>query len=350
MASVKKSYFSIDNRKIGKNFPPIIIPEIGINHNGSLETAFKMVDAAKRAGAEIIKHQTHIPNEEMSEEAKKIKPGNSSKDIFSIIKKCSLNEEQEYKLFSYTRKKKMIFLSTPFSRQAVDRLNKFGVKVFKIGSGEFNNYHLLEYIAQFKKNLILSTGMNDIAGVEKIYSFLKKKKINFSFLHTTSLYPTPDNLVRLNSIKEMQIKFSKTEIGYSDHSIGITACLAAISMGANIIEKHFTDTKKRSGPDIICSLDEKELKNLILQAKRIFDFKKGNKNYLKSEQVTRNFAFASVVSIKDINKNENFSSKNLWIKRPGTGDFKLNQLKDLFGKKAKVFIPKNTQIKKDDVK
>ena len=344
-----KKKFIIENRIIGENHPALIIPEIGINHGGRLDVAFKMVDAAKNAGAEIVKHQTHIPDAEMSLEARKIKPGNSNKNIYKIIKDCSLNEDEEYKLFKYVKRKKMIFLSSPFSKQAVDRLNKFGVNSFKIGSGEFNNIHLIDYITKFKKNIILSTGMHDLKTVIKIYKFLVKKKSNFSFLHTTSLYPTPDHLVRLNAIEEMKDNFKNIEIGYSDHTIGTTACLAAISLGANIIEKHFTDTKKRSGPDIVCSMDEKELEKVIKESKRIFDFKKGRKNFLKSEQVTRDFAFASVVAIRDIKKNEKFDQSNIWIKRPGTGDFKLDQLKNLYKKKAKCNINKNTQIKKHHV-
>ncbi len=341
--------FKIEKRKIGKNYPPLIIPEIGINHNGRIDVAFKMVDAAKKAGAEIVKHQTHIPDEEMSLEAKKIKPGNSNKNIYSIIEKCSLNEEHEYKLFKYVQKNKLIFLSSPFSKKAVDRLNKFGVSSFKIGSGEFNNFHLLDYISKFKKNLILSTGMHDLKTVKKIYKFLKQKNSNFCFLHTTSLYPTPDHLVRLDAIREMKENFRNIEIGYSDHTIGLTACVSAISLGANIIEKHFTDTKKRSGPDIICSMDQIELKQIITESKRIFNFKKGGKSFLKSEQVTRDFAFASVVAIKNIKKNQSFDNTNLWVKRPGTGDFKLDELKKLYKKKAKTNIDKNTQIKKKHV-
>ena len=189
-----------------------------------------------------------------------------------------MSEEDEYKLFKYVQKKNMIFLSSPFSKKAVDRLNKFGVSSFKIGSGEFNNIHLLDYITKFKKNIILSTGMHDLKTVIKIYKFLNKKRSNFCFLHTTSLYPTPDHLVRLNAIQEMKDYFKNIEIGYSDHTLGITACLSAISLGANIIEKHFTDTKQRSGPDIICSMDEKELKKLLMKVKEFLILKRG-KNF-----------------------------------------------------------------------
>jgi sialic acid synthase SpsE len=341
--------FFLENRKIGFNYPPLIIPEIGINHGGRIDVAFKMVDSAARAGAEIVKHQTHIPEFEMSNEAKKIKPGNSNQNIYSIIEKNSLSEENEFKLFEYVKKKKMIFLSSPFSRQAVDRLVKFGVDAFKIGSGEFNNFYLLDYIVQFKKNLILSTGMHDLKSVKKTYNYLKKKKVNFCFLHTTSLYPTPDHLVRLDAIYQLKKNFNNIEIGYSDHTIGKVACLSAISMGANIIEKHFTDSKNRVGPDIVCSMDEKELASIIETSKIIFRQKKGKKSYLKDEQVTRNFAYASVVASKSIKKGEKFTYKNLSMKRPGTGYFKYVHLKKIIKKVAKKNIIKNHQLKKSDV-
>ena len=145
------------------------MPEIGINHGGSIEVAVKIVAVQlKELEREIIKHQTHLPEDEMSSEAKKIKPGNSQKNIFSIIKSCALNLEDEYKLFKYVNKKKMIFLSTPFSKLAVDRLVKFGVNAFKIGSGEMNNYPLINYISKQKKPMIISTGMNDIKSIKKM--------------------------------------------------------------------------------------------------------------------------------------------------------------------------------------
>ena len=143
--------FKIGKRFVGKNHPPLIIAELGINHNGSLKKAKKLVNIAARNGAEIIKHQTHIPEDEMSEEAKKIIPSHTNKNIFDIIKKCALSEKDEYKLMQYTKKKGLIFISTPFSRQAVDRLDRFKIPAFKIGSGECNNYPLVEYIAKKKK-------------------------------------------------------------------------------------------------------------------------------------------------------------------------------------------------------
>jgi len=340
----------IEKRSISINHKPLIIPEIGINHSGSIETAVKIVDAAKRASAEIIKHQTHIPSDEMSSEAKFIKPGNSNKNIYEIISKSSLSEEDEYLLYKYVKKKKMIFLSTPFSRAAVDRLIKFGVSAFKIGSGELNNFPLLDYICKFKKPMIVSTGMQSIIGVNKTVKFLLKRTKNFALMHTTNLYPTPDKLVRLGSILELKKKFPRTEIGLSDHTSNNISSIGAIALGASIIEKHFVDKKTRKGPDVTSSIDEKELKELIKSSEIIFFQKKGSKNFLKQEQVTRNFAFASVVSIRHIKKGEILSYKNIWVKRPGTGYFKAVDYKKLLGKKASKKINNNVQLKKNDIK
>jgi len=337
--------FQIENRKIGPDYPPLVIPELGINHNGSLETAFKMVLSAKKAGAEIVKHQTHIAEDEMSEEAKRIKPGNSNLSIFKIIKKFSLSEEEEFKLMRYTKKLSMIFLSTPFGRKAVDRLIKFGVKAFKIGSGEMNNYPLLDYVSKFKKPIILSTGMHEINNVKKVVQYMDKKRANFCLLHTTNLYPTPDHLIRLNSLIEMKSKFKNKIVGLSDHTSDNYSSFGAVALGANIIEKHFIDKKSRKGPDIPASIDEKQLKELIIGCKKIFLQTFGGKTKLKEEQVTRNFAFASVVSIKDIKKGEILTKDNIWVKRPGNGDYLAESYKKLLGKKIKSSIKANVQLK-----
>tara|TARA_B100000965_G_scaffold401341_1_gene425006 strand:- start:1707 stop:2756 length:1050 start_codon:yes stop_codon:yes gene_type:complete len=337
--------FKIEKRLIGKNYKPLIIPEMGINHGGSIEVAFKIVDAAKRAGAEIIKHQTHIPDDEMSSEAKFIKPGNSNKSIYNIISKNSLSLEDEYKLFKYTKKKSLIFLSTPFSRLAADRLIKFGVKAFKIGSGEFNNIPFLDYVCKFKLPMIISTGMHSIKNVKKTVKYLIKKKVNFSLLHATNLYPTPDHLVRLDSLLDIKKNFPKRVFGLSDHTRTNYSSYGAISLGASIIEKHFTDHKMRKGPDIPASIDEKELKQLINGCNILSLQRGGKKDHLKQEQVTRNFAFASVVTTKNIKKGEKFSKKNIWVKRPGTGEIKAEKYYKILGKKSKKDIKKNIQIK-----
>ncbi len=212
------SQINISGRIVGKSFLPLVIVEIGINHRGLLEVAFKMVDAAFKSGAEVIKHQTHIVEDEMTSEAKKVIPGNANESIYDIIERCALNEEDEIKLKNYVESKGMIFISTPFSRLAVDRLERMDVCAYKIGSGECNNYPLIEYIASFGKPIIVSTGMNDIVSVRKTVDILEKYNIQYALLHTTNLYPTPSHLVRLGAMQELQKEFPNAVIGLSDHT------------------------------------------------------------------------------------------------------------------------------------
>ena len=176
-------YFKLGNITINELTPPIIIAEIGINHNGKLSEAIKIADKAIKSGADIIKHQTHVVSDEMALSAKKVIPGNSKKSIYEIIEKCSLNEEDEFKLMSFVKSKKKIFISTPFSRAAVDRLIKFNVPGFKIGSGECNNYPLVEYIEKKKKPIILSTGLNNYKSIDKSVQNFKKLKNNLALMH-----------------------------------------------------------------------------------------------------------------------------------------------------------------------
>ena len=231
----------IAGRKIGTEYPPLVIAEIGINHEGNLEVAKEMVDAAFRAGVEIVKHQTHIVEDEMSGAAKKVIPGNADMSIYDIMERCSLNEEEEFQLKEYVEAKGMIFISTPFSRAAADRLRQWDVPAYKIGSGECNNYPLLEHIASFGKPIILSTGMNTIESVAKAVSIFEKHKVQYALLHTTNLYPTPNRLVRLGAMQEMANHFSNTPFGLSDHTLTNHACFAAVALGASILERHFTD-------------------------------------------------------------------------------------------------------------
>lgn len=340
----------IGNRKIGGKNPPLVVPEIGINHNGSLDRAISIADAAIKSGAEIIKHQTHIYDEEMSLEAKKTIPGNSDKSIYQIIKETQLSYNDEKKFCQYIRSKKKIFISTPFSKKAVDRLMSFKVPAFKIGSGECNNYPLVEYIAKKRKPVILSTGMNDVSSISKSVKILNKYKVKFVLLHCTNLYPTPSHLVRLNAIKEMKKKFSNVMVGLSDHTTNIFTCLASVALGATIIEKHFVDSKKIKGPDISCSMDPKELKDLIIGSEIIHNSMEGNKIPVKEEKITMNFAFASVSTTKNIKKNEFFSDKNIFPIRPSNGFFKVKDFYKLIGKKASRNLKKGTQLKPQDVK
>ncbi len=338
----------INGRKVGKNHKPLIIAEIGINHNGSLDLAKKLVDEASQAGAEIIKHQTHIIDDEMSEEAKNVVPNHTTESIYEIMKNSALSEEDEKELMEYTIKKSVIFISTPFSRAAADRLEKFDIPAYKIGSGECNNYPFIEHVASFGKPMIISTGMNSIESISPTVNILRKNKIQYALLHCTNIYPTPHKLVRLGAIEKLQSAFPDAVVGLSDHTTSINTCLGAVALGASILERHFTDSMDREGPDISSSMDGKNLTNLINGSNEIFLARGSDKNPLSEEQGTISFAFASVVSIRDINQGETLTKDNIWLKRPGSGDFGVNDYYKLIGKKAKINIKKNRQIKKTD--
>ena len=341
--------FKIGNRIVGDGFKPLVIAEIGINHNGSLELAKKIVDSAFEAGAEVIKHQTHIPDEEMSSKAKNVVPVHTKKSIYEIIKECSLSENDEIKLKKYIENKGMIFLSTPFSKQAAIRLNKMKVKAFKIGSGECNNYPLIEHIANYKKPIILSTGMNSIKTVKPAVDILRGKKIKFALLHCTNIYPTPPELVRLKSINELKKAFPDAVIGLSDHTTSNYTCLAAVGLGASIVERHFIDKKNRKGADIECSMNKKELKDLIVGSEIIFKSLKGNKNIIKEERITTDFAFSTVVTTKKIAKGQKLTKNNIWLKRPNDGDFGPKDYNKLLGKKSLINMYEGYKIKKKDI-
>ena len=336
----------IGKRNIGPEYDPLVIAEIGINHNGSLQVAKEMVDAAYEAGAEIIKHQTHVVDDEMSKEAKKVIPGNAEVSIYDIMSKAALNEEDETELKNYVESKGMIFLSTPFSRAAADRLERMGVQAYKIGSGECNNYPLIEHIAKFGKPMIISTGMNDIESIKKTVAIVEKYHVPYALLHTTNLYPTTPEQVRLGAMLELKENFPNAIYGLSDHTLNNNACLAATALGASILERHFTDTKDREGPDIVCSMDKEELKELIEGTKQIHKMLGGKKEALKDEQVTIDFAFATVVTIKTIKKGEKFTTENIWVKRPGTGEIKAEYYNDILGKEALCDIAEDTHLSK----
>lgn len=322
----------IENRKIGSNHAPLVIVEMGINHEGSLKTAFEMVDAAWKSGAEMVKHQTHVVEDEMSKEAKNVIPGNANVSIYEIMERCALNEEDEIKLKAYVESKGMMFISTPFSRAAADRLERMGVSAYKIGSGECNNYPLIEHIASFGKPMIVSTGMNNISSVKKTVEILEKYKVPYALLHTTNLYPTPSHLVRLGAMQELAKEFPNAIIGLSDHTTSNLACFAAVGLGASILERHFTDKMERPGPDIINSMDPIALKELIIGSEEIAKMRGGKKEAAKEEQVTIDFAFATVVSTQAIKKGDTLSKENIWVKRPGTGEISAEEYNTLLGK------------------
>ena len=325
-------FIEISGRKIGYNYEPLVIAEIGINHGGSLDVACAMIDAAAEAGAEIIKHQTHIVEDEMSAEAKKVIPGNADVSIYEIMRSCALSEDDERDMMKYTESKGMIFISTPFSRAAAIRLNRMNVPAFKVGSGECNNYPLLKHIAAYGKPIILSTGMNSIESVGKAVSIFRENNVPFALLHCTNIYPTPPELVRLGAMQELAEAFPDAVIWLSDHTTSNYTCIGAVALGASILERHFTDSMNRPGPDIICSMDGSALKELILASRTVAKARGGRKGPLAEEKKTIDFAYASVVTIRDIKKGEPFTRENIWVKRPGTGEIMAEEFESMLGK------------------
>jgi sialic acid synthase SpsE len=280
----------------------------------------------------------------MSPAAKSVIPGNADISIYDIMESCSLSEDAEYKLMKYVESKGMLFLSTPFSRAAADRLETFGVSAYKIGSGELNNYPLIDHIASFGKPMIISTGMNDISAIQKAVDIVTRKSVPFALMHTTNLYPTPPHLVRLGAMEKMHEAFPDVPFGLSDHTLNNNACLAAVALGASIVERHFTDSMLRNGPDIVCSMDEKTCSELISATREVFAMRGGEKCAAAEEQVTIAFAFATVVSIQSIKKGDKFTKDNLWVKRPGTGELRAERYFDLLGKYAAIDIPANIHL------
>lgn len=326
--------FSIGDRKVGYIHPPLVIVEIGINHGGSLVVAKQMVDVAIANGAEVIKHQTHVVADEMSQVARQVIPGHTKESIYEIMESCALNEADERELQRYVVSKGALFISTPFSRAAADRLHAMDIPAYKIGSGECNNYPLIKHVASFGKPMILSTGMNSLESVLPSVEIMRAAKVPFALLHCTNVYPTPPELVRLGAMVELQNAYPDAVVGLSDHTITNMPCLGAVALGASLLERHFTDRMDRPGPDIVCSMDGSALRELIEGSRILQKARGGSKGAVNEEKPTIDFAFASVVTIKPVAKGECFTMENLWVKRPGTGHFKAKDFDGILGKVA----------------
>ena len=343
--SLMNPKLELNGRKIGMEHKPLVIAEIGINHEGDIKKAKKMILDAYNSGVECVKFQSHIIDDEMI--PNDVIPGNSNESIWEIMRRCSLTEDEEISLKKFVDKLGMIYLSTPFSRASANRLEKMNVVGYKIGSGECNNYPLIEHIASFGKPIILSTGMNDLQSISRSVEIFREYKTPFALLHVTSVYPTAYEQVNLGAMTQLAETFSDAVIGLSDHSIGNYTCYAATALGASILEKHFTSDKSWSGPDIPISIEPIELKELVMGVNSIHLSLGGKKKILPEEQQTINFAYSCVVSIREIESGEILSKENIWVKRPGTGEIFAKDFQNVLKCRAKIKIPNNTQIKWD---
>lgn len=340
--------FDIAGRKIGPAHPPLVIAEVGINHEGEFDKAISLVDAAVKAGAELVKFQCHITEKEMV--PTDMTPGEISKEkLWDIIKRCELTADEEKRVQKYCADKGVIYLSTPFSREAADRLDGMGVPAFKIGSGECNNIPLLEHIAAKGKPMILSTGMNDLGSVRRSVAAIRKHGVPLALMHCTSMYPTPYEKVRLGAIGDLQNSFPETPIGLSDHSLNIWTCLGAVALGACLLEKHFTISRSWPGPDTGISIEPYELAQLIEGSRAIWQARGGAKTRLPEEQPVIDFAYATVVTIAPIKAGETFNRSNTWVKRPGTGKIPADRLEDVLGRRALRNIVGGVHVHPQDV-
>lgn len=341
------SEFEIAGRMIGPDHPPLVLAEVGINHEGDVEKALQLVDAAASAGAEVVKFQCHITEKEMV--PTDMTPGEiSSEKLWDIMKRCELTEDEERRVQAYCAEKGVTYLSTPFSREAADRLNDMGVPAFKIGSGECNNLPLLDHIARLGKPVILSTGMNDLSSVRRSAAVLDGR-VPYALMHCTSMYPTPYEKVRLGAVTELQSEFPGVPVGLSDHSMNIWTCLGAVALGASLLEKHFTISRSWPGPDTGISIEPSELTDLIEGSRAIWQARGGAKTILAEEKPVIDFAYATVVSIAPIKAGDAFSHENVWVKRPGTGPIHAVRFEEIIGRRALSDIPADVHLRPEDV-
>lgn len=339
--------FAIGCRRVGPAQPPLVIAEIGINHDGSFDKALAMIRQAAEAGCECVKFQSHVVDDEMV--YNEIVPANARETIWDMMTRCAFSEAQEAALKREVEDRGMIYLCTPFSRAAVARLARLDVPAYKIGSGECNNLPLVEVIAAQRRPVILSTGMNDLATIGPAVEILRRAGVPFALLHCTSMYPTPYSKVRLGAINALAQAFPDAVVGLSDHSVGPYTCIGAVALGACILEKHFTGDKDWSGPDIPVSLDPAGLRALIDGTRAVHAARGGTKTILPEEEPVMAFGYASVVSLRPIRRGEVLSRENLWVKRPGTGEIRAARFESVLGRVARRDLPGNAQLSWSDL-
>ena len=339
----------IGNRVIGPKEPPLVIAEIGINHGGSIAVAKEMVRLAAGAGCEMIKHQTHIIEDEMTEEAKSIFPPNADVSIWHVMERCALSGADEAELKRYTESLGMIWISTPFSRAAADFLETLDVPAYKIGSGEADNLPLIRHIARKGKPVIMSTGMQTIDSIRASVAILEESGVEYALLECTNLYPSPPEIVSLQGVTDLKNAFPNAVVGFSDHSIGPEMALASVALGACILERHYTDTRYRIGPDIINSMDPAELRFLIDRSREIHTALHNPKQRTASEEPVYRFARASVVADRDLPAGHVIVEADIWARRPGSGEIAGYEFDRVVGKTLTRAVTRNTQLKWTDL-
>ena len=320
----------------------LIIAEAGVNHNGSLEIAKRLVNEASSAGVDIIKFQTFKAEKLVSKAVKqaeyqKKNIGKGEETQYAMLKKLELSDKQHEELISYCKSKNIRFFSTAFDMDSIDYLHSLDLGLWKIPSGEITNYPYLKKIASYKEPVILSTGMCELTDIENAINVLVGNGVSkdiITVLHCNTEYPTPMKDVNLKAMLEIKEKFG-VEIGYSDHTEGIEVPIAAVALGATVIEKHFTLDKNMEGPDHKASLEPNELKAMVKSIRNIEQaLGSGHKTVSESERKNIEIARKSIVAAKDIKEGEIFTEENITVKRPGNGISPM-EWENVIGKVAK---------------
>ena len=330
----------IAEKQIGKKYPVFVVAEAGINHNGNVKIAKNMISSAKDCGADAIKFQTFRAGDLASKKSK----------FFKIFKKVEIDYTHLGELSDHAKKERIIFFSTPFSEEAVDVLADLHVPAFKIASGDITHIPLIKKVASKKKPIIISTGMSNFAEIDFAVKAIKSERNNkIIIMHSVTSYPTPSSDANLRAINTLQCRY-KYPIGYSDNGAGILVPIIAVSLGARIIEKHFTLSKKMNGPDHSFSADPNELSLLVKKIRETeIILGDGKKNPQPSELQNIQHARRSIIALVDIKKGDKLTYSNIAIKRPGIGIMPLNFHK-VIGSSAKRNIKIDQPIKWSDIK
>lgn len=335
----------IGDKTINYKNHPFIIAEAGINHNGDLERAIQLVRAAAEAGADAIKFQTHFPNMEM------LKDSDSAEYIggsfYDLLDSTKLSKEDHVKLQKLAQNLGIVFLSTPFSREAADFLESINVPAFKVGSGELTNIPLVTHIAEKNKPMVISTGMSEVEEIDETLKAIRQINDQIILMQCTSTYPTEYRNVNLGVISMLRTRF-QVPVGLSDHSVGIYTALGAVALGVCAIEKHFTISREWPGPDQKASIEPDELAHLVKGAKAIWEAMGETKKIIEDEHPVIAMARESVVSLVDIPKGAVIKPDMVWVKRPGTG-IPAKRLYEVIGKKAKQGIKADSLILWEDL-
>jgi len=318
---------SMKDGTLRQNRSALIIAEAGVNHNGDLDTARRMIEVAADAGADVVKFQTFKAEKVIVRNAPKAdyqkETTGSDESQLEMVRRLELNEDAHYRLFNHCQKRGIVFLSTPFDLESIDLLNRLGLRILKIPSGEITNLPYLRKIGALRKKLIISTGMADLGEIEDALDVLMRAgtvRENITVLHCNTEYPTPFEDVNLRAMLTIKAAFSGIQVGYSDHTPGIEVPIAAVALGARVIEKHFTLNRNMEGPDHRASLEPHELKSMVLAIRNIEkSMGSGLKKPSPSEFKNRKIVRKSVVASRDIVKGEILSLNNISVKRPGTG-------------------------------